>query len=266
MSQLKFTGSFLCVMIVSQIFSSFVIALSFISVIPIPQKIIPLWNSHTLRCFCVMLPVVGVLFSLLWSAIWHVLTLPQNLSPILRGFFMMFCTLALTGGLHLDGLMDTCDAIFSRRDRQTRLQILSDTHAGSFAVMGCVLVVLAKSLLFSELLSLTTNHYTLITIPVYSRLGMAVLLNTLPFAKTGGLAVMLGGSRRKRDNLFFAAMMLLLLPFTPKTLTLSFVLCFLAWRKICLRIFGGITGDLLGAFVEVSEVIMLVGMVISQCM
>ncbi len=252
-------------MIVSQIFSSFVIALSFISVIPIPQKIIPLWNSHTLRCFCVMLPVVGVLFSLLWSALWIVLTLPQNLSPILRGFFMMFCTLALTGGLHLDGLMDTCDAIFSRRDRQTRLQILSDTHAGSFAVMGCVLVVLAKSLLFSELLSLTTNHYTLITIPVYSRLGMAVLLNTLPFAKTGGLAVMLGGSRRKRDNLFFAVMFGLLCVLGGKFLCVAFVMCLMFWGRVCVKIFGGITGDLLGAFVEISEVFMMSALVISYC-
>ena len=213
-----------------------------------------------------MLPVVGVLFSILWLAFWNVLTLTQTLSPILRGFFMTMFTLALTGGLHLDGLMDSCDAVFSHRDRQTRLQILSDTHAGSFAVMGCVCVLLAKTLLFAELLTLTTDPYTLITIPVYSRLGMAVLLNTLPFAKTGGLAVMLGSSRRKRDNVFFVIMMLLLLPFTPKTLAFVFVVCLVFWRSVCLRIFGGITGDLLGAFVELSEVIMLAGMVISQCM
>lgn len=250
----------------SQIFSSFVIALSFISVIPIPQKFIPLWDTHTLRYFCIMLPVVGVLFSILWLAFWNVLTLTQTLSPILRGFFMTMFTLALTGGLHLDGLMDSCDAVFSHRDRQTRLQILSDTHAGSFAVMGCVCALLAKTLLFAELLTLITDHYTLITIPVYSRLGMAVLLNTLPFAKTGGLAVMLGSSRRKRDNVFFVIMMLLLLPFTPKTLAFVFVVCLMLWRSVCLRIFGGITGDLLGAFVELSEVIMLAGMVISQCM
>ena len=246
-----------------QIFSSFIIALSFISVIPIPQKIIPVWDSHTLRYFCVMLPAAGLLFSLLWLTLWHVLTLTHTLSPILRGFFMTVFTLALTGGLHLDGLMDTCDAIFSRRDRDTRLQILSDTHAGSFAVIGCVLVVLAKTLLFAELLTLNVSPAF---VPVFSRLGMAVLLNTLPFAKSGGLAVMLGASRKKQDNVFFAAIMLLLLPFSPKTTAIVFALCFLAWRNVCLRIFGGITGDLLGAFVEVSEVFMLMGMVISECM
>ncbi len=209
-----------------------------------------------------MLPVVGLIFSLLWLIFWHILSLAQALSPILRGFFMTFFTLALTGGLHLDGLMDTCDAIFSRRDRQTRLQILSDTHAGSFAVMGCVLVVVAKTLLFSELLTLRVSP---VLVAVYSRLGMAVLLNTLPFAKSGGLAVMLGSSRRKRDNVFFAGVFAVMLVFGRKSLCAVFCVCLVLWCVVCVRVFGGITGDLLGAFVEISEAAMMLGLVISAC-
>ena len=110
-----------------KILSSFIISLSFISIIPIPQKFIPVWNSQNLRYFCLMLPVVGIIFSLSWLTFWQVLSLMQTLSPIFRGFLMTCLTLGLTGGLHLDGLMDSCDAIFSHRDRQTRLQILSDT-------------------------------------------------------------------------------------------------------------------------------------------
>lgn len=213
-----------------------------------------------------MLPVAGILFSFLWFTLWRILSLFITLSPILRGFFMTLFTLWLTGGLHLDGLMDTCDAIFSHRDRQTRLEILSDTHAGSFAVIGCVIIILAKTLLFSELLSLPPTPYPLIPIPIYSRLGMAFLLNTLPFAKSGGLAVMLGSSRNSKHNVFLAALMLLLCAFSPKSITVSFVFCLLFWRWECLRIFGGITGDLLGAFVEGSEVIMLLWHVISERM
>ena len=175
---------------------------------------------------------------------------------------MTLFTLSLTGGLHLDGLMDTCDAIFSHADRNTRLQILSDTHSGSFAVIGCVVILLAKTLLFSELLNMNCS---LLTIPVYSRLGMGFMLNTLPFAKSGGLAVMLGSARNSKHNVFFALMMILLCAFSSKILAAVFVLCLMFWRRICLRIFGGITGDLLGAFVEFSEVIMLFGMVISEC-
>lgn len=207
-----------------------------------------------------MLPVVGLIFLLLWLIFWQIVSLAQVLSPILRGFFMTFFTLALTGGLHLDGLMDTCDAIFSRRDRQTRLQILSDTHAGSFAVMGCVVVVLGKTLLFAELL---TQGVSPVLVAVYSRLGMAVLLNTLPFAKSGGLAVMLGSLRRKRDNVFFVGMFAVMWVLGGKSLSLVFGVCLVLWGVVCVRIFGGITGDLLGAFVEISEAAMMLGLVIS---
>ena len=65
-------------------------------------------------------------------------------------------------------------------------------------------------------------------------------------------------------NIFFVLMIILLLPLGTVTPALSFCVCLLFWRRMCLKLFGGITGDLLGAFVEVSEVIMLLGMVIES--
>ena len=162
----------------------------------------------------------------------------------------------------MDGLMDTCDAIFSRRDRATRLKILSDTHAGSFAVMGCIIVLLAKTLLFAELLSRDVN---LFFVPVYSRLGMGMLLNNLPFAKSGGLAVILGTSRNSRDNYLFVAMFILTLLYAGKIINVIFIASLIIWARVCMKIFGGITGDLLGAFVELSEIFMLLGVVIESC-
>ena len=241
-----------------KIINSFLIVLSFMSIIPAP---IPEWTRDSLRCFCVMLPIVGVIFGLLWALLWEVLSWP-GLSPILRGFMMMLLTLALTGGLHLDGLMDTCDAVFSHRDRETRLKILSDTHAGSFAVMSCVIILMAKTLLFSELLTLNPNPLTLITVPIYSRLGMSLLLNNLPFAKSGGLAVILGSSRHKRDNILLLMMFVLLSVVSIKIIPAMMILCVMLHVIICVKIFGGITGDLLGAFVESSEIIMLFGVIL----
>ena len=244
---------------------SFLVVLSFISVIPVPKKFIPVWNSHTLRYFCVMLPVAGILFSFLWLVFWYVLCRLVMLSDILRGFIMMLFTLALTGGLHIDGLMDTCDAIFSHRDRDTRLKILSDTHAGSFAVIGCVSILIARTILFSELISSHTDNLTLSFIPVYSRLGMSLLLCNMNFAKDSGLAVMLGSSRNKRDNIALVVMLLSFMALTLKIIPVIMIIFVFMWGKLCMNIFGGVTGDLLGAFVELSEVIMLMGMVIVNC-
>lgn len=244
---------------------SFLIVFSFISAIPIPVKFIPSWTPGNLRYFCVMLPVAGVIFGLIWAVSWQILSCLTEISPLLRGFVMMILTLAITGGIHLDGLMDTCDAIFSRRDRETRLKILSDTHAGSFAVMACVISLMAKTLLFSELLAHEAEFLTLSFIPIYSRLGMAIILNNLPFAKTNGLAVILGSSRHKRDNIYFSVMLILILAVNVNIIPAITILCVACHVIICLQIFGGITGDLLGAFVEASEVIMLFGTVIMTC-
>ncbi len=227
---------------------SLIIVMSFISVIPVPKRFIPEWNEQTLKYFCPMLAVSGLVFGLLWQCLWLILPLR------LRGFIMMLLTLALTGGLHTDGLMDTCDAVFSRRDRDTRLKILSDTHAGSFAVMGCVIILTAKTLLFTELPAHSTDIFF---IPVYSRFGMAIMLNVLPFAKSNGLAVMLGASRDKRNNIFFALMSVMLFVSGGRIIACAFWVCLALWCRMCVKIFGGITGDLLGAFVEVSEAVML---------
>lgn len=244
---------------------SFLVAISFISSIPVPKKFIPVWNSKTLRYFCLMLPVVGIIFAFLWFMFWFILCRLVMLSFILRGFIMMLFTLALTGGIHLDGLMDTCDAIFSHRDRETRLKILSDTHAGSFAVIGCITILMARTLLSTEIFSSGLHLYSFAFIPVYSRLGMSLLLVNLPFAKDSGLAVMLGSSRKKRDNITLAIMLLSFMAFTSKIIPVIMVTFMFMWGKLCMKLFGGITGDLLGAFVELSEVIMLMGMVIMNC-
>ena len=246
-------------------FRSFIIVLSFVSVIPIPQKFLPSWTPNSLRYFPLMLPVAGGIFSVMWLMSWHVLSLIPAMSTILRGFMMTLLTLTLTGGLHLDGLMDTCDAVFSHRDRDTRLRILSDTHAGSFAVMGCVIILMAKTLLFAELLTRSADSAAIALIPAFSRLGMGLLITNLPFAKSGGLAVMLGSSRNRLDNFAFIIMFIILTITGRLAVTSAFTLCMLIHVVICVKLFGGITGDLLGAFVETSEVIMLLGMVIMSC-
>lgn len=251
--------------IMHNISSSLIITITFITIIPVPSRLIPEWTPASLRYFPLMLPATGLIFSLLWLMSLHVLSLIPAMSPALRGFMMTLLTLALTGGLHLDGLMDTCDAVFSHRDRDTRLRILADTHAGSFAVMGCVAVLMAKTLLFAELLTLSADPVTLSVIPVFSRLGMGLLITNLPFAKPGGLAVMLGSSRKRRDNLAFMMMFIALIFAGGLAVTMAFTLWLAVHVVICLQLFGGITGDLLGAFVEASELIMLLGTVIVSC-
>lgn len=246
--------------------SSLLIAISFITIVPVPVKLLPDWTRDNLRHFCLMLPVAGMIFFVpLWILSWLGFRELVTLSPILRGLLMTLITLALTGGLHMDGLLDTCDAIFSHRDRETRLKILDDPHSGAFAVMGCVSALMLKTLLFAEILScdsVSVLHVALI--PVSSRLGMGMLLACMNFAKSGGLAVILGESRSRGDK-YLLIIIFLAVILCDFVTGIIIALITLLWCKICSKIFGGITGDLLGAFVELSEIILLTSQVMGHC-
>ena len=220
------------------------------------------WKEQGIRFFCLMLPVVGGVLGGLW-ALGFALLSQWGASPLLRGVVMTLGALALTGGLHMDGLMDTCDALFSHRDRETRLKIMSDPHAGAFAVMGCVSVLMLRGVLFAELFMASSAKTPLLLglIPVWSRLGMGLLLNSLPFARNDGLARTLGASRTPRHSalLTLGALALAVVNLWAGAVWLPIVwgVSFLLWRRCCLSAFGGITGDLLGAFTELSETALL---------
>ncbi|MCR4817447.1 MAG: adenosylcobinamide-GDP ribazoletransferase [Fretibacterium sp.] len=241
------------------IIRSFLIACSFLTILPVPGVE---WKEQNIRFFCLAIPVVGCLLGVLW-ALGFALLLCWDASPLLRGVVMTFGTLTLTGGLHMDGLMDTCDAILSRRDSETRLKILSDTHVGAFAVMGCVMTLILKSTIFAEFFTISSSRLPLLLplIPIWSRLGMALLLNILPFARQDGLARTLGASRTPHHSalLIIGALVLAAVNLWTAAAWVPIVcgVLFLLWRRCCLSLFGGITGDLLGAFAELSETALL---------
>jgi adenosylcobinamide-GDP ribazoletransferase len=220
-----------------------------------------------------VLPLVGAAVGLVGVGFFAALFY-WKASPVLRGVLMTFFYLGFTGGLHMDGFMDTCDAVFSRQDRENRLRILSDPHSGAFAVMGCLIVSLLKAGIFSELFDASFPHpetsvlVVLATIPVYSRAGLGMLFY-LPFAREDGLARTLGGARVVRDRLALVFVYVLLsvcvISFLgPKWIVVPLVFSVFFCRYVfyCIKIFGGITGDLMGAFVEISETSMLLALVV----
>jgi adenosylcobinamide-GDP ribazoletransferase len=196
-----------------------------------------------------------------------------NVSVMFRGVLMTLFSLGVTGGLHMDGFMDTCDAVFSRQDRKARLEILTDTHTGAFAVMGCVSLLLLRAGIFSELLprfhqrSHTGIPLLLALIPFYSRAGLGILFY-LPFARKEGLVRTLGEARVPRDRFVLvagyaaaSAVPMLRLGLRGEMVPLAAAAFFLLYRPYCLKTFGGICGDLMGAFVELSETLMLLTLV-----
>ena len=252
------------------------IAFAFLTTLPMPRVE---WTKARLRYFPVVLPLVGIVVGLMGMGLFAGL-LRWRVSPALRGALMTLFYLCLTGGLHIDGLMDTWDAVFSRQSREVRLEILSDTHTGAFAVIGCVAVLLLKTGIFSELFEAASPSSSFLSpfktgvpvvlamVPVYSRAGLGMLFY-LPFAREDGLAKTLGDARVFPDRFVLVLAYGLLSVWVVSFLGLKWILVpvvvgvfIYRYGLYCVEVFGGVTGDLMGAFVEMSETLALLNLVI----
>ncbi len=188
------------------------------------------------------------------------------LIQLLFGFLLPHLVLAavlvvalvlLTGGLHLDGLMDTCDGLFGGRTRERRLEIMRDSRVGSFGVLGGVCILLLKFALFASIEPRMLSLAFFVVLPV-SRWAMVLALRVFPSARPGGL----GATFRQTvtlPRLIVAATTAFLLAFIVGQGEGVLMWCVATCVALLLgtwatRLIGGLTGDTYGAVAECSEV------------
>ena len=203
-------------------------------------------------------PLVGAIMgALMWGA--ARLGIQMGFSGNLLGLFLMLAELFFIGTLMYDGFMDTADGVFSGRTRERKLEIMQDSHVGANAVIGAVILILAKVSLFGSfhpdvLCPLLAAMY------VVTRTLMVVYILKFPNARPGGLGEMFktGGSPAYLLlALLFAAILLFLLgPVCFKLACISCIPCialayYLKWNL------GGLTGDTFGFLTECGNVIVL---------
>ena len=148
--------------------------------IPCPLKI---WSEESKLHSVVMLPVLGLILGIVWTAVTYVLGV-LNITWLLTAAVITVCPYLLSGFIHLDGFMDCCDAILSRRDLPERQRILKDSHTGAFAVI-CVVIVFLLG--FGALSGFTgKNVWMLLFLPSASRCASAVaVLSFKPIGHSG---------------------------------------------------------------------------------
>ena len=164
--------------------------------IPCPRKV---WSETARRKMLACLPLVGGIVGLVWA----LCALLAGYLPAPLGAALLAAAPWLTTGfLHLDGYMDVCDAVLSRRDLETRRRILKDSHCGAFAVICLVLLALGQ---WSAFLSAETLYlWGLALIPVSSRACAALAVLTLrPLGSSQYSAMTRGGG-----PVWFAAVVL----------------------------------------------------------
>jgi adenosylcobinamide-GDP ribazoletransferase len=154
--------------------------------IPLPFH---LWDDNCLDFVLVCFPLIGGLVGVLWWGIAKVL-LFSGIHILLASAVITLIPGIVTGFLHLDGYMDTSDAVLSRRPLEDKLRILKDPHTGSFAViMLAVLFVLQFSAVFAVFQG-KKRLALLIVIPIISRCCSAMSVLSLKVMEQSGFANM----------------------------------------------------------------------------
>ena len=152
---------------------AFAMCQSMFCAIPAPQ----VWDEKAKDKMLLFLPVVGLEIGLIWAGLaWlcHWLNLPTMMTALVLSAYPYI----VTGFLHLDGYMDVTDAVKSWRDLERRREILKDSHVGSFAVIGIVLLVIAQFAVFASAPE-DANYLVLIFIPAVSRCCSALAVTGL---------------------------------------------------------------------------------------
>ena len=106
-------------------------------------------------------------------------------SPAVRDVLLVAMLAALTGGLHLDGLVDTFDGLFAKGDRERRLEVMRDPRAGAFGVVAVVLVLALKLAALGSL-SPTIRPAALLLGPCLGRWAIVVATSTFAYARPEG--------------------------------------------------------------------------------
>jgi len=210
-------------------------------------------------------PLVGLLLGLILAGAWQVLSF---LFPApARAALLLALAVYLSGGLHLDGFIDSIDGLFSGRERERMLAIMKDSHVGAHGVTATVILLLLK---YSLLLSLPASNLWLLKLPlspivllmpVLSRWAMVAALTCYPYARKEGLATLFGAGQGRRA-LIAATMITGLLSWLAMGavgLLLLFLtgLVAIGWSNWVNRLLGGLTGDTYGALAEITEVFVL---------
>ena len=239
---------------------AFLMCLSMFSIIPCPQ----VWDEVAFGLVIPLLPVVGAIIGALWYGFYILLAWLHTPLVLCTGLLLLF-PLFISGFIHIDGMMDTSDAIFSRASLEKRRAILKDPNVGAFAVIAlCVYLLLGFSSVYTVLEN-SVNTMPLLTIPILARcVSGTALLNCDPISETGFAASFKQNTKPAHIAvLMVIAACCLLLGFISGD-NVSLVILFgliaagicLAWH--CTRQLGGISGDLCGFIITGSELFALI--------
>lgn len=200
-------------------------------------------------------PLVGLIIGAIACLTGWILNV-LNQPPAISAAIVLALLIITTGAMHEDGLADTADGLWGGFTRERRLEIMKDSHIGTYGVLALILSQLLRWGLFTALIT-TGAFLALIAAAIWSRALMPIMMAALPNARGSGLSHGVGAPTTKTciggvlvalgiNGLLIGSTALL--PSTVAVL-MAVGLALIAKAKI-----GGQTGDVLGATQQVAEI------------
>jgi adenosylcobinamide-GDP ribazoletransferase len=236
-----------------------VTALRTLTILPIPGK-----DTDDFSKSLLFFPLAGGIIALVaypFFLLCHLI--PQQLHGV-GGLLFTLTSIAITGGLHIDGIADVADGFFGGRNKETILKIMKDSRIGTFGGIAIVMDLLFRFVLYEFIITSLTYVPVLLSM-IVSRSAQAIVLSSCSYARgpEGGTAAPFSGSRSKIPLLFVIVTVMyggFLFFFKPEPLLISLVtvivtVCGAVWYYY--RRIGGITGDCIGSVNEIAEILFL---------
>lgn len=259
-----------------------IIAFSTYSKIPTPRFT---WKREDMKYVMCAFPMVGVVIAIVQYVCYVMLT-NFKIGYVLTAAVMTLIPLIMTGGIHMDGYMDTMDALSSYGDKDKKLAILKDPHVGAFAVIRCVGYIMLTFALWHELVLRIDEGdaepavlYMVLSGFVLSRILSGLFAVIFRKAKRDGMLYDITGTdeactdnvNNKRRTILLSELMIFMLCILyyfrlgALVLILPAALVSVCYRYMSYGKFGGTTGDLAGWFLQVTELTILLMCVIYIC-
>lgn len=238
-----------------KVWNSFLIVFAMFSKIPVPRAD---WEKENMKYMMCFFPCIGAVIGAL-VILWGYLAEMFGFGSLMRSAGFLLIPILVTGGIHMDGFLDTMDALSSYQPMERKLEILKDSHAGAFAIiMSCVYFTLGLGV-WSEMPAQVLPVAALGFMVSRSLSGLA--LTIFPMAnKKGSLSMFSDAAQKKVVQVVLICWLVacagagMLLNWKLTLILAVTAACVYGYyHHVAMKEFGGTTGDIAGFFVQVCE-------------
>lgn len=240
-------------------------SISMYTILPIKSHV---WDEKACKYLIPFYPFAGCLIGVLWYGLYRLLE-GSFLPIMMKTFLLMALPAIISGFLHLDGFMDTSDAIGSRRSLEEKQRILKDSHVGAFAVIFVVFWLFASFCSMYTILNQGKEVVSFLFIPIVSRAFTGIcVLSGKPISKKSYLTLY----QKERRNWQIPLQIAYILGFSMlafilggvKTVAILAILLVTAivMKRHAVHELGGMSGDISGYILTISEVVSMAAVAI----